>query len=73
MAQKVTVHVWHGSDGQIVAVGQPMYAAEGKGTAIPVADEHQFVLETEIDEHHIENLRRTHLVDVKSCALSVAD
>jgi hypothetical protein len=69
MGRKVTVHVWHGSDGQIVAVGQPMSAADSRRTVTPIADEHQFVLETQIDEDHIDNLHTTHLVDVKGGAL----
>lgn len=57
---EVIVHVWHTVSGQIVAVGRP----QGGAMCVPLAGEKQAVLETKIEEEHIQGLHETHVVDV---------
>lgn len=62
---KVNIHIWHRVDGTILAVGRPI----GSVKAIPLSGENEFVLETEIEEEHVAQLHRTHMVDAGKKAL----
>jgi len=62
---KVSVHVWHNLNGQIVAVGRPM----GGAKCVPLSGENQAVLETTVEEDHIASLHKTHIVDVSQKAV----
>jgi hypothetical protein len=59
---KARVHIWHAADGQIIAIGHA--PANSARKVIPLAGEGQFVLEIEVEEAHVANLPRTHIVDV---------
>lgn len=58
---KVKIHVWHNINGEIVAVGRPVGAAQ----CVPLSRENQSVLETEIEEGDILGLHLTHIVDTR--------
>jgi hypothetical protein len=58
---KVNIHVWHTNDGQIVAIGRPV----SNHKVVPIAKGNHSVMETEVDEVHIEKLHQTHRVDLK--------
>ena len=60
MTKMTKIHVWYDASGKIIAVGHP--TSDQKAT--PLAAEHQFVLETEIDETLSRALHKTHTVDV---------
>jgi hypothetical protein len=57
---KVNIHVWYNINGEIVAVGRPM----GGAKCVAMSRENQSVLETEVDEKHVADLYKTHIVDV---------
>ena len=55
-----TVYIWHGVNGEILAVGR----AEGDAQCIPLSGENQSVLELDMpDDSAFSSLARTHFVD----------
>jgi hypothetical protein len=65
----VKVHIWHDSDGAILAVGYvPEYKDQGI-QIIPQSLENQLILEAEVSEELLNDLQITHSVDIKSCSL----
>ena len=64
---KVPVHIWHGADGEIVAVGRPGPKTEAH--FVLLAGPGNAVMETNVEEKHIPDLHKTHVVDVQSKAL----
>ena len=63
----VKIHIWHDSNGQIIAVGRS--SAHAKSKALPIAGHRQGVLETLIEENAIRTLHQTHKVDARSNTL----
>lgn len=53
------VHVWYAMSGEIVAVGRP----SGKSSCLPISGENQNVVELDIEEGLIKELRQTHKID----------
>jgi hypothetical protein len=67
---RVTVHLWHTPEGQIVAIGRPGKASNVKDVKVtPISERGHSVFATDVDEHTIEKLHETHVVDIKREAL----
>jgi hypothetical protein len=62
---KIKVLVWHTPIGKIVAVGQPTSQFE----ITFIGDDNQAVLVAEVDEELVQDLHRTHVVDVENKTL----
>lgn len=60
----VKIHVWHNAVGEIVAVGRPL-----DDQCLPLGAPDQPVIETEIEEEHVERLHQTHVVDIHRRAM----
>jgi hypothetical protein len=71
---RVTIHVWHTPDGQIVAIGRPGKASNLKDVQVtPISERGHTVFATDVDEHTIEKLHETHVVDIKRGVLVPRD
>jgi hypothetical protein len=68
---KVTVHVWHTPDGQIVAIGRPGKASSVK--IIPLSERGHTVCATDVEGYTIEKLHETHVVDIQRGDLAPRD
>jgi len=68
---RVAIHVWHTPEGQIVAIGQP--AETSDVNVVPISERGHTVLATDVDEHVIEKLHETHVVDVQRGVLVPRD
>ena len=62
---KVSIHVWHDRNGQILAIGRAPSSAKSKRKVVPIAGRNQSVLETIVAENAIKSLHNTHRVDVE--------
>lgn len=62
---KIRIHVWHNTNGQIVAIGRPVDSVK----SVPLSSENHSVLEAEVEEEQIANLPQTHVADVSQKVL----
>ena len=67
---KVKIHVWHGFNGEIIALGHPVKGTDSKLQVTPITGAGQGVLETEVAEELIKSLHQTHIVDMDKKVLA---
>jgi hypothetical protein len=60
---KVGVHIWHGADGEIVAIGHP--GPKSKAQFVPVGGPGIGIMEADVEEKYIADLHKTHVVDIQ--------
>jgi hypothetical protein len=71
---RVTIHLWHTPEGQIVAIGRPVKASNVKDVEVtPLSERGHAVFATDVDEHTIEKLHETHVVDLQRGTLVPRD
>jgi hypothetical protein len=61
-----TIHIWHGLNGEIVAVGKKIQKKGSTHRVTPISGENDAVIEIETDlsEEELKTVHRTHVVDV---------
>jgi co-chaperonin GroES (HSP10) len=62
------IFVWHDKQGKIIAVGKPARQMVNRMEPVAVKETHS-VFSTEVEEHEIKNMLRTHRVDIASSQL----